>query len=156
MPDAIQITGVFTAQTNEEARYMLAVFKFLRAATMIEYGTKAAQQGKAGTPPPVLRFNYMGAHMFNNTPVVVAAVNYVLEDTLDYVEVQLPGSRANSNKIIKNAEGLITIPTDQRTYMPTRVNITTTLQIQPNPKDVRDNFSLEDFKNGNLIGKGFV
>ena len=36
MPEPIQITGDFTAQTNEEARYLLAVFKFLRASTMIE------------------------------------------------------------------------------------------------------------------------
>ena len=49
-PSEIQVTGIFTAQTNEEARYLLAVLKFLRGSTMIEFGTQAAQKGQAGTP----------------------------------------------------------------------------------------------------------
>jgi len=157
MPVEIQLTAAFTAQTNEEARYMLAVLKFLRGATMIEFGTQSAQKGKAGTPPPVLRFNYMGAHMFNNTPVVVTTVNYILEDGLDYVEVQLPGTRSKAARInLDAAEGEKIIGDNNVTYMPTRINLTVGLQIQPNPRDIRDNFDLEDFKNGNLVGRGYV
>ena len=156
MPEAITITGDFTAQTNEEARYMLAVLKFLRAATMIEFGTQAAQTGKAGTPPPVLRFNYMGGHMFNNVPVVVTSVNYILENDVDYVQVQLPGALSNANLISENDEGVVTIGQDQTTWMPSILTATVMLQIQPNPRDVRDNFNLDDFKSGRLIGKGFI
>ena len=156
-PEAIQITGNFTAQTNEEARYMLAVFKFLRVATMIEYGTQAAQTGRAGTPPPVLRFNYSGGHMFNNVPVVVTSFNYILENDVDYVEVQLPGSRNGATKIVKGLEGEdVIVNNENRTYVPTMITISTMLQVQPNPRDLRDNFNLDDFKNGNLIGKGYV
>ena len=157
MPSEIQVTGVFTAQTNEEARYMLAVLKFLRGSTMIEFGTKAAQKGQAGTPPPVLRFNYMGAHMFNNTPVVVTAFNYMLEDTLDYVEVRLPGDRDSGSIInLLAGEDESIISAKNKTYMPTRIAITTVLQIQPNPRDVRDNFDLEEFKRGDLVNKGYI
>ena len=158
-PEAIQVTGEFTAQTNEEARYMLAVFRFLRASTMIEYGTQAAQRGLAGTPPPVLRFNYMGGHMFNNVPVVTTSFNYVHENDVDYVEVQLPGSRAGATKVFNGAASGgedILVNNDNRTYMPAVVTISIQLQVQPNPKDLRDNFNLDDFKNGNLIGKGYV
>lgn len=156
-PDALQITGDFTCQTNEEARYVLAVLKFLRASTMIEYGTQAAQTGLAGTPPPVLRFNYLGGHMFNNVPVVVTTVNYILENDVDYVEVQLPGSRSGKTTIDSSPYGEDAIVhNENRTYMPTIMTISIVLQVQPNPKDVRDNFNLEEFKNGNLIGRGYI
>ena len=155
-PDAIQVTGEFTAQTNEEARYMLAVFRFLRASTMIEFGTQAAQTGKAGTPPPVLRFNYMGGHMFNNVPVVVTTFNYILENDVDYVEVQLPGSRGGRTITEEfNGESII-VANENRTYVPTLITISVQLQVQPNPRAVRDNFNLDDFKSGRLIGKGFI
>jgi len=156
-PSEIQVTGIFTAQTNEEARYLLAVLKFLRGSTMIEFGTQAAQKGQAGTPPPVLRFNYMGSHMFNNTPVVVTAFNYLLEDTLDYVEVVLPGDRDSGSIInLQATEGESIISAKNKTYVPTRIVITTVLQIQPNPRDVRDNFDLEKFKRGDLVNKGYM
>lgn len=155
-PTEVQLTADFTAQTNEEARYMLAVLKFLRASTMIEYGTQAAQTGKAGTPPPVLRFNYMGAHMFNNVPVVVTSFNYILENDVDYVQVQLPGALSNANAVSKNEEGIISVAADQTTWMPTMLTMTVIMQIQPNPKDLRDNFNLDDFKDGSLIGRGYM
>ena len=159
MPEPIQVTGDFTAQTNEEARYLLAVFKFLRASTMIEYGKQSAQTGKAGTPPPVLRFNYMGGHMFNEVPVVVTTFNYILENDVDYVEVQLPGGRAGQTKavesVISPGESII-VQNENRTYVPTLVTISIQLQVQPNPKDLRDNFDLDKFKRGDLIGRGYI
>lgn len=159
-PEAIQVTGDFTAQTNEEARYLLATLKFLRAATMIEYGSKAAQTGRSGTPPPVLRFNYMGGHQFNNVPVVLTSYNYILENDVDYVEVQLPGSRSGATKVINSTFTTggedILVNNENRTFVPTIITMTLMLQVQPNPKDLRDNFDLDDFKSGNLIGKGYI
>jgi len=157
-PSEISLTADFTAQTNEEARYMLAVLKFLRASTMIEYGTQAAQTGKSGTPPPVLRFNYMGGHMFNNIPVVVTSFNYILENDVDYVRVQLPGNLSSKVTVDLNApedEDILTFE-DYHTYMPTMLTMTVMMQVQPNPRDLRDNFNLDDFKNGSLIGKGYI
>ena len=156
-PELIQLTAQFTAQTNEEGRYMLAVFKFLRASTMLEFGNQAASRKIAGTPPPVLRFNYMGEQMFNNVPVVLQNFNYLLERDVDYVEIKLPG-RSN---IIGSAVGDSLLGTAMKssggkTYVPTRVNITLMLGVQPNPLDVRDNFDLDKFKRGDLINKGFI
>ena len=136
---------------------MLAVLKFLRGSTMIEFGTQAAQKGQAGTPPPVLRFNYMGSHMFNNTPVVVTAFNYMLEDTIDYVEVKLPGDRDSGSLInLFASEEESILSAKNKTYMLTRVTITTILEIQPIPRDVRDNFYLEKFKSGDLVNRGYI
>lgn len=97
-PSEIQITGTFTAQSNQEARYMLAALTFLRAATMIDFGNAAVQRENAGTPPPVLRFNYLGQQMFKNVPVVVQNYSYILERDVDYVEVQFPGNSSASGK----------------------------------------------------------
>lgn len=91
-PSEIQVTGTFTAQSNIEARYMLAALTFLRAATMIDFGNAAVQRDNAGTPPPVLRFNYLGQQMFKNVPVIVQNYSYILERDVDYVEVTFPGN----------------------------------------------------------------
>jgi hypothetical protein len=159
MPSEIQITGTFTAQTNEEGRYMLAVLRFLRASTMLEFGSAAARKGVAGTPPPVLRFNYLGGQQFNNVPVVLTTFNYLLEDTVDYVEVNLPGALAAQDRFVSGIDfqGRDIIQADDNsTYVPTRMVITLMLMVQQNPRKVRDNFDLDDFKAGNLINKGFL
>jgi hypothetical protein len=158
MPSEIQITGTFTAQTNEEGRYLLAVLRFLRASTMVEFGAEAARQGVAGPPPPVLRFNYLGGQQFNNVPVVLTTYNYLLEDTVDYVEVNLPGALAPQDRFVSGQSvfGDVVQINDNSTYVPTRVVITLMLMVQQNPRKVRDKFSLDDFKSGNLINKGFL
>ena len=158
MPTEIQITGTFTAQTNEEGRYMLAVLRFLRASTMIEFGAAAARKGFAGTPPPVLRFNYLGSHQFNNVPVVLNTYNYLLEDTIDYVEVDLPGNLQNIDvgRLGKSVLGDTFFTDNSRTYVPTQIVITVMLTVQQNALKVRDKFDLDKFKSGALVNKGFI
>lgn len=158
MPSEIQITGTFTAQTNEEGRYLLAVLRFLRASTMMEFGAEAARKGVAGTPPPVLRFNYLGGHQFNNVPVVLTTFNYLLEDTIDYVEIDLPGRLqfSDSARIGQSVFGDVFLTDDNRTYVPTRIVITLMLMVQENPRKVRDKFDLDAFKRGELVNKGFI
>jgi len=160
-PEFLQVAGTFTAQTNEEARYMVAMMRFLRGATMMEFGIPAAQRGLAGTPPPVLRFNYLGAHMFNNIPVVVNNFNFTLEDSVDYTEVQLPttnglglGGLASSFNDFIFGDSIT--PEGNRTWVPTRMMLVVSLLVQQNTRNVRENFDLADFKRGALINKGFV
>lgn len=156
-PNDISVTGEFTAQTNEEARYMLAVLHFLRSMTEMEFGISAAQRGVAGTPPPVLRFNYLGSHMFNNVPVVVSSFSYALAKDVDYVEVKIPGSEIRDTRTVLKAEfGNGIINKDQRTYLPTKMTLSAVLSIQENPKTVREEFDLDKFKNGDLLNRGFV
>ncbi|HEY6435360.1 MAG TPA: hypothetical protein VIY47_02130, partial [Ignavibacteriaceae bacterium] len=68
-PKPISITAEFTAQSNDEALYLLSVIHFFRSVTKSYFGV--TPYNKAGTPPPVLIFNYMGEFQFNNVPVVV-------------------------------------------------------------------------------------
>ena len=157
-PLDIQITGTFTAQTNEEGRYMVAMLRFLRSATMMEFGIPAAQRGVAGTPPPVLRFNYLGTHMFNNVPVLVRDFSFNLEKEVDYVEVQMPDSTglAGLGGAFNNFIFGDTIRTEgNRTYVPTRIELVTSLIVQQNTRNVRENFDLNGFKRGDLVNRGF-
>lgn len=158
VPIDIQIAGTFTAQTNEEGRYLLAVLRFLRSVTMMEFGIPAAQRGTAGTPPPVLRFNYLGAHMFNNVPVVVQNFSFTLERDVDYVEVQLPfgGSRGLAGFFNDTLFGNVVQRSGNQTYLPTKLETMVTLLIQQNTRNVRENFDVNAFKRGDLINKGFL
>lgn len=165
-PQEFQITGVFTAQTNIEAQYLLAVLMFLRASTMLEFGSAAVRKDVAGTPPPVLRFNYLGDQMFNNVPVVLLNYSYLLEREVDYVEIIQDGvdSNARSNPIagltsgVQSLLGLGGLPgrAGGSTFVPTQMVITLMLGVQQNPRAIRENFDLDKFKSGDLINKGFI
>jgi hypothetical protein len=166
MPLEIQVSGTFTCQTNDEGRYLIAALRFLRSMTMMEFGTISPQ--KAGTPPPVLRFNYLGEYMFSNVPVVVSNFSFTLPRDVDYVGIRYPGGmdlRADANdqmnenplKGAKPKRPLIIGGPDQPiTYMPTRMELTVQLKVQQNPKHVREQFDLDLFKRGGLIKKGFI
>ena len=160
MPSEFQIVGTFTAQTNEEARYLLAALTFLRASTMIDFGNAAVRRDTAG--PPVLRFNYLGSRMFRNVPVVVQNYSYLLERDVDYVEVTFPGASSGLRdtglvrQVAGASDGTLPILEDVRTYVPTQLVITIMLGVQQNPRHTRDNFDLDAFKRGDLINKGFV
>lgn len=159
MPSEIQLTATFTAQTNAEAEYMLAVLTFLRASTMIAYGNAAVRDNTAGTPPPVLRFNYLGDQMFNNVPVVLQNYSYLLEREVDYVALTKQGVDNNARRGGIDFLGLVQ-PLPSRagtnTYMPTQIVVTMLLGVQQNPKNTRENFDLDKFKSGDLINRGFV
>ena len=75
-PKDIGITSEFTAQTNDEALYLLAVMHFFRSVTKSYFGVNP--YNKAGTPPPVLLFSYLGEHQFNRVPVIVKSFDYTL------------------------------------------------------------------------------
>lgn len=130
-PGEIQITGEFTAQTDDEARYMLAAMRFFQSMTLSEFGENAGEA--RGTPPPVLRFNYLGEQMFRNVPVVVGLVNFNFEPEVDYVPVP-----------------------DVDTYVPMRMLITVNLMVQMNPAQNIKEFTVQGFKNGDLIRRGFI
>src|ERR1017187_8693515 len=96
-PKPISITAEFTAQSNDEALYLLAVIHFFRAITKSYFGINP--YNKAGTPPPTLIFNYLGDYQFNNVPVVVKNFEYTYPADIDYVPVNTVNNQAFSAKI---------------------------------------------------------
>lgn len=86
---SLSVTAIFTANTAEEASYLLAAMHFFRTVTKSDFGAyvDGVRRTDAGTPPPVLVFSGYGDEMFNNIPVVVRNVNFTLPEDVDYVSV---------------------------------------------------------------------
>lgn len=134
-PPEIPITADFSANDIYEARYLLAIMSFLKICTKSYFGDDAVAKGTAGTPPPVLIFEYLGDHGFNKVPVVVSNWSMQLPDNVDYVPV-----------VVNN----------QTTYVPTLTNILINLKPQYTPHKLRKRFSVEGITSGAAYTDGFI
>lgn len=150
-PKPISISAEFTAQSNDEALYLLAVLHFFRAVTKSYFGV--TPYNKAGTPPPTLLFNYLGQHQFNNVPVIVKSFDYTYEANIDYVPVYT-GSSVNFSANI--GVSLPTTNSDGYSYVPTHMTMSLELDTQYIPIKLRDEFNLDEFRAGKLYNKGYI
>lgn len=145
----IQCAGVFTAQTQREAVYMLACLHFVRVIGKMDFGEPAGD--RAGTPPPTLLFSAYGEYMYNDIPVIVTSVNYDLGADKDYVRI--PSSALpQSGSFNFNWDGVQQTGND--TWVPTEVSIAVSMTVQNTPKTVRQKFDLNKFKTGDLLKSG--
>jgi hypothetical protein len=152
-PKPISISAEFTAQTNDEALYLLSVIHFFRAVTKSYFGVNP--YNKAGTPPPVLVFNYLGQYQFNNVPVVVKNFDYTYEANIDYVPINT-SMFATSTSITTKPVNLAGASSNGYTYVPTHLTVNLELDTQYVPIDLRNNFNLDDFRSGKLYNKGYI
>lgn len=136
-PSEIQITAEFTSQTDREAAHTLACIHFFKSVTKSYFGASAGEM--AGTPPPIILFDYMGEFMFRDIPVVVSNFSFTLEPDTDFVTVT---SRRGD------------VVTSLETQVPSRMSLAVTLEIVYNTKVVRDTFDLDKFREGGYVGKG--
>lgn len=79
----ISVSGEFVANTLGDANYLYACIHFLKSAT--RSFNASDKRTKAGDPPVVLSFNYLGSGGFNNMPVVITAFNMSYPKEVDYV-----------------------------------------------------------------------
>lgn len=135
MPTTLPVTGHFSANTIEEARYLLAVMRFLSSVTKAYYGDSAVQQGVYGTPPPVMLFDYLGPYGFNKVPVIIRSFNYQLANDIEYVPVSY---------------------NDTVTMVPTSVDIMIDMAPQYTPRKLRKKFDLNAFTSGKSYKDGFI
>jgi hypothetical protein len=145
VPSELIVTAKFTAQTVSEAKYLLATIHFFRTVTKMYFANPTA---KVGVPPPVLLFNYMGAQMFNNVPVVVKNFNFTLPDTVDYVKV--------SGSLDASDQAMWTSSMQDTTEVPSELEMTITLGEQYNPYKLSKEFDLDKFRTGQLLNKGYI
>lgn len=151
----IGVSGTFTAQNQQEAKYCLAAIHFLRSVTKMFFGATGENNATRlrGTPPPILLFNAYGTAMYHNLPVVVTQCSMELPNDVDYVKVDYDAGVTTTDT---TSEGtLITnINANQISgWVPTKFNIIARLAVQNSPKRLR-RFNLDDFRQGNLIKKG--
>lgn len=138
-PAVIPVQGKWTANTQEEAQYLLAVFHFLRTVTKAYYGDSAVESGYYGTPPPVMLFEYLGQFGFNKVPVIIRSYSFNLPDSVDYVPVEV-GTGAKKTV----------------TYMPTETEIMIDMAPQYTYKKLRKRFDLDAFTSGKDYSRGFI
>jgi hypothetical protein len=179
--EPIQLTCQFTAQSTSEANYLLAVIQFFRSVTKMFYG----QDAERGAPPPVTYLTGLGEYQFNEHPCVVSQFNYTLPADVDYIRAGSPNqlglnqvnqrARQSVSTGIVNlggaaarmissglSLGAITNPpappslgSNRPTYVPTKIEISLTLNPIQSRNQVSKQFSLKEFANGNLIKGGF-
>jgi len=153
-PKPISIAAEFTAQSDSEALYLLAVIHFFRAVTKSYFGINP--YNKAGTPPPVLIFNYLGQYQFNKVPVVVKNFDYTYEANVDYVPVNTSAYGAKTAIVENKRVNLPAAATGGYTYVPTHLKVSLELDTQYIPIDLRNKFNLDDFRSGKLYDKGYI
>ena len=138
-PPELPIASEFTANDIYEARYMLALINFLKVITKSFSGDSAVAQGVAGTPPPVLLFEYLGEHGFNKVPVIVKDYSIQYGEDVDYVPVHYKiGSK------------------DTVTYVPTAALVSINLSVNYTPQKLRKRFDITGLTNGSAYMDGFI
>ena len=106
----INISGDFTVQNIDEAKYFLAGIYFFRACTKMFYGFSGDYQG---SPPPIVYLDGYGQHYLPHVPCVVTGFTHTMPSDVDYLEVNTPQSvseERTSNKIQGGPGMSITLP----------------------------------------------
>lgn len=123
------VVAKFTAQTLDEADYLLSVYQFLRTFSKMNYGVNDPQKGM---PPAIMKFSAYGKYMLQNVPVALRFFTLSLPDNVDYVQ------------------------TSHETQVPIYSEFSLDLVPMPTPNKVKNEFSLGSFASGELITKGYL
>ena len=154
-PRPISLTAEFTAQTHNEALYLLAVLWFFKSVTKSYFGVNP--YSKAGTPPPVILFNYLGDYQYNNVPVIVKEFVFTQEANIDYVPVFTGNNTLIANQSNVNYQvSLAASSTKGYTYVPTHLSVNVEMEVQYIPITIRNTFNLDDFIQGKLLNQGYI
>ena len=147
---AINVTGEFTVQTEEEGRYVLACIQFFRASTKMFFGTGQ----NVGAPPPMVFLNGYGSYYFPNVPCVVTSFQHTMGQDVDYMNVPVGGTMIND---VDNGGGISMIGGGYA-RMPTISTLAVTLQPIYTRRNLHDKFALDKFARGDLIkgNGGFI
>lgn len=131
-PPNITLTADFTADGEDNAKYMYGVIHFLRSISKCEFGESMLhleeRKDYAGVPPPVLYLNGWGNFM-NNIPVVVKSFGIKLGKDKHYVEVSYD---------------------KKSVWLPTDISITIQMEIQFNLDKYKLQFDLNKYKENTL------
>ena len=142
---SITINADFTAQTPEEARYVMAVIHFFRSVTKMFMGPDS---NLAGNPPPMLFLNGYGEHYFPNVPCVVTQFSHSLPDDVDYISAPISKDVGNSETFARGGSVFAT-------RIPTVSSLQIVLQPVYSRKKVGE-FSLEKFARGEYLNEGYI
>lgn len=177
---AISISADFTAQTADQAAYVLGMIWFFRSASKMFYGGP-----KAGNPPPVVYLDGYGDYYLPHVPCVVTSFTHTMPSNIDYIECtiqqgtttttqaigdllpqQLQTAGLSSSSVVGLAgaattqtgavlqtpkQSVIVTTTGKRARIPTKSGIQVTLQPVYSRRNIADKFTWEDFSSGGLL-----
>jgi len=145
--DAMLITGVFYNQNELEAQYWLAVLHYLRSATKMFYG----QDELKGNPPPIVKLNGYGDYVFKDVPCVITQFTVDMPTEVDYIAAGFQGGQQTNNTGTAGKQ----TSNSNVSYAPVESQISVTVQPIYSRNQVQQ-FSLNNFVNGDLINKGYI
>jgi hypothetical protein len=146
---SITIRGEFTVQNIQEGQYLMAAIHFFRSCTKMFFG----QSTLAGTPPPVVYLDGFGKAYFPRVPCVVQSFNHQMPAEVDYITVPV-GADLNLNNTAGQPINVSGYAIPQR--LPTASSLSVTLQPIYSRTNIQNNFTLEGFSRGALLGNGFI
>lgn len=126
------IVGEFTAQTQQEAEYLLGAFHFISTLTKMHSGGPSSTDSGLGLPPPLLLLSGFGPYVFNDLPVIVTNGSYTYDPSVDLVEV-----------IVNNVSNDV----------PSLCTISISVTVQNTPNKLRT-FDWNQFASGSLLSAG--
>jgi len=174
---AISVSADFTAQTPEDAAYVLGMIWFFRSATKMFYGGP-----QAGNPPPIVYIDGYGDYYLPHVSCVVTNFSHSMPANIDYIEttiqqgvttsIQSVGAilppqlqavqtgLATSTSTITNQLGSVfqspqqntkVTSSGKRARIPTKSTISLTLQPVYSRNSIANKFTWEDFSKGALL-----
>jgi hypothetical protein len=150
---AINISGEFTVQTEEEGKYVLAAMTFFRSCTKMFFGNQNDQRF-VGSPPPMVFLNGYGRLYFPNVPCVITNFSHTMPAEVDYVEVRHTLDEISpygATKVGGIAKSQIEMLSNAATRVPTSSTMSITIQPVYSRKLVHEGFNLESFASGELL-----
>ena len=146
--DSLNIIGEFPVQNQQDAKHWVATVNFLRTVTKMFFG--ADNDKLKGNPPPILHLSGYGSHMFQKVPVVLNSFNVELRSGIDYISTKQEATPFQSTQ--QNIHFDID-STEEHTWAPTLSNISVLVTPIYSRESIK-NFSMKDFVQGKLNGKG--
>lgn len=146
--DSLNIIGEFPVQNQQDAKHWVATVNFLRTVTKMFFG--ADNDKLKGNPPPILHLSGYGSHMFQKVPVVLNSFNVELRSGIDYISTKQEATPFQSTP--QNIHFDID-STEEHTWAPTLSNISVLVTPIYSRESIK-NFSMKDFVQGKLNGKG--
>ena len=131
------VTGVFTASTAQEGRYMEGAMHFFKSAMKIGFGEF---DDSRGVPPPVLEFSIWGPAWAKKIPCVIGTFSYNIDGATDYVW-PIPPS--------------VTI-TEDNSMVPLQVTFIINLSPTYSTRSTRKTYNSRDFYSGKLLKQGYL
>lgn len=126
----ISINGKFTVQNGREGAYAMAAIHMLRSLTKMHFGER---DEFAGLPPTVCLLSGYGVYNFNRVRTIVKGHNFNFDENMDMVTVTV-----NNNKV----------------RLPALFTLNVELTVQQTGREMRKQFSLNDYKDGTLLERG--